>query len=321
MTTKGQFRRPSGPLGYRDFDGFGRWYTTSRYRKTGRAASPHTLRTKQIHLAQAANLLGAVEEVFLGSSLGDRQKVEDFLNALACQMTPGAMRSVVYALLSYADYAKAKGWVTVPAITTRDVPPRNPDPGITVYSEVELRTFVDAARGVDLRWWAFLAFLVDSGRRVGEALSLEWGWLRQDSRPAYFELPTTKNGDAQYIPLTARLADDVFSGAHMATLRSDARTGRKAFTRDPAKFVFPWRYTTVFARFGRFCDRTGLPNRGFHNFRHTVITDRLARGVPLQAVAALAGHRSVSTTDRRYNHTNALHYAKYVEMGVPSCGS
>jgi integrase len=69
----------------------------------------------------------------------------------------------------------------------------------------------------------------------------------------------------------------------------------------------------VESRFSRFAERAGLPDRGFHCFRHTVITERLARGVPLQAVSRLAGHSSVAVTDSRYNHADALAYSKYIE--------
>src|SRR4051812_23219582 len=48
-----------------------------------------------------------------------------------------------------------------------------------------METIISAARGVDRRVWAFLAFLSDSGRRVGEARSMEWVWMRLDVEPAH----------------------------------------------------------------------------------------------------------------------------------------
>lgn len=86
-----------------------------------------------------------------------------------------------------------------------------------------------------------------------------------------------------------------------------------SYSRDIEQHPFPWKYGTLHGRFARFCDRTGLPNRGFHCFRHTVITERLARGVPMHAVSRLAGHSSVAVTDARYNHADALSYAHYIE--------
>ena len=90
----------------------------------------------------------------------------------------------------------------------------------------------------------------------------------------------------------------------------DAREG---LSKDWQTFPFPWVYNSVHGRFERLCTRLGIEHRGLHCFRHTLITKRLASGVPIQAVAALAGHSSVATTDRRYNHTSALSYAAYVD--------
>ena len=125
----------------------------------------------------------------------------------------------------------------------------------------------------------------------------------------YFELPKSKNGDAQYVPLTRRLAGAVFTPENITKLKAE----QNGFLRSPQEFVFPWRYSTVYGMFGRFCDKTGLPNRGFHNFRHTVITERIARGVPIQAVATLAGHRSPAITMARYSHATALDYSRFLE--------
>lgn len=231
-------------------------------------------------------------------------------------MSPGAARVAVYALLNFAEYAVHQGWlasVNDACVTREDVPPRNPKTPITVYSADEMEAFVTAARGVDVRWWALITFLVDTGRRIGETLDIEWEWMRLDSDPAYVEFPFTKNGEPQYVPLTRRLRLDVFTPENIQWMKSHEKAGHMAFRRDVEKHPFPWEYTTVKGRFARFCERAGLPDRGFHCFRHTVITERLARGVPLQAVSRLAGHSSVAVTDARYNHADALAYSHFIE--------
>ena len=45
--------------------------------------------------------------------------------------------------------------------------------------------------------------------------------------------------------------------------------------------------------------------------QHTDAAEMLARGVPVQAVSAMLGHSSIATTDRRYNHCDALTFAHY----------
>lgn len=305
--------------GYRDFDAFGRWYTTKRLRETGRPASPNTIRTKQVHIARVCSLPELGEGVFTGNSLCDRAEVVFLLDRIAAQMSPGAARVVVYALLDWAAFLVAQGAVQGPeiALYKGDVPPKNPMPAISVYSAADMEAFVSAARGVDVRWWAFMAYLVDTGRRVGETLALRFSHFRLDETPPYVELPGTKNGDNQYVPLTARLAGEVFTPEHIEWMKqTPLRKGSSPHVGDHRSQPFPWSYNVAKARFTRFCERAGLPDKAFHCFRHTVITERLARGVPLQAVAALAGHRNVGTTDSRYNHTNALSYAAWVERSA-----
>jgi integrase len=125
----------------------------------------------------------------------------------------------------------------------------------------------------------------------------------------YFELPFQKNGQPQYVPLGERLTLEVFTAANVAKLKT---TGRPTLRRVAGEYVFPYSYATVYGRFGRFCERTGLPNRGLHNFRHTYATSQLIRGVPLQAVSALLGHSNPGITGRTYNHVNAMHFRQYV---------
>lgn len=151
-------------------------------------------------------------------------------------------------------------------------------------------------------------------------LSLRWDWLRLEETPPYFELPVNKSRRPQLIPLTQKLSQTIFTDENVLKLMHEERTGRRAFHRSPLEYPFPWAYATVNLRFRTFCEVVGVPNRGFHTFRHTKITGRLASGVPIHAVAALAGHASVSTTDRRYNHSTALNYVNYLDLGPPQDG-
>ena len=302
--------------GYDDFQEFRDWYRMQRRRRSGRTASEHTLRTKSVYLARTARETGAESPEVLANLLTQPVVAGRLLRHFEEAITPGAARVAVYALLNFAEYAVDQGWlssVNDSCITREDVPPRNPKAPISVYSEVEMEAFVRAARGVDLRWWALITFLVDTGRRIGETLSIEWDWVRLDADPAYVELPDTKNGEPQYVPLTRRLRDEVFTPANIEWMKSHEKAGHMAFRRDVSRHPFPWNYSTVKGRFERFCERTGLPDRGFHCFRHTVITERLARGVPLQAVSKLAGHSSVAVTAARYDHTDALTFSRYIE--------
>lgn len=292
-------------MSYKDFDDFGRWYTERRRRTTGRPASPITLRNKQQRVAY-------VQEHFSGEPselLGHRPTWEHFLDQQAARMTPGSLRTLVYAMKDYAEFLVAKGELEAHVITPGDVPPQNPLPAIDVYTEDEMARLLDSSWAKGQRWGMFINTLGHTGRRVGEVLSFRWDWLRLEENPAHILLPETKTGEPQYVPLNTVLREEVFTSLNIERLKAERRAGRNAWDRSPQDYPFPWSYSTVHGMFDRYCSRLGIENRGFHNFRHTVITGRLASGMPIQAVAALAGHSSVQTTDLRYNHTNALTYA------------
>ena len=235
------------------------------------------------------------------------------LDKLSLTVSPSTLRHYVWAVMDFGEYAIAQGWTEYVALTKADLPGKNPQPPIVCYSQDEVELLISAARGQGVRWWALMAFLGDSGRRIGEALSLRWEWLRLEAEVPYFELPYTKNGKAQYVPLGKRLREEVFTEANIQNLRYGYEAQTARFLRDAEAFPFPWTYAPAQIRFKRHCRRVGVPYRGFHNLRHTRATELLMRGVPIQAVSALLGHASVATTDALYNHATALSYARYNE--------
>lgn len=297
-----------------DFDEFCEWISERRANRSGSPLSKATLTTRRTTLVAVCKLTQCYSLTELAYLLTHRAQVESLLALLGQRMTRGAVRSYVFALRDFGDFATYKQMVRRPIqLYASDMPPRNRPKVIHVYSEAETAAFVDAARGRGLRWWAFMATLVDTGRRVSEVLSFEWERFRLETPPVYVELPVTKTGDAQYVPLPSRLRNEVFTPENIAKLKAERRSGNRRWNRDPEKYPFPWAYTTAYNMFSRFCEKADLPNRGFHNFRHTVITARIAQGMPIQAVAALAGHATPSVTLARYSHATALDYIRYVE--------
>lgn len=302
-------------LGPKDFECFTDWYSAKRRRETGSPARPTTVRTKRTHLSVSAQELCVSDMVSMAQQLTDRRAVEHLLERLSQRMSPGAMRTTIHTVRQFHEYAVTRGWTDRGcALTVADLPCRNPQRPITIYTPDETERLVVAARARGLRWWAFLATMVDTGRRVGEVLSLEWSWFHLQESPAYVELPHTKNGTPQYVPLGTRLHERVFTPENIVQLKTElvgAHGGR--FSRDPQTHPFPWTYPTVLRRFEWYCEAIGVPYRGLHCLRHTLITRRIAAGVPIQAVAALAGHSSPATTLARYSHATALDYARYVD--------
>ncbi len=136
------------------------------------------------------------------------------------------------------------------------------------------------------------------------------GNLKLEATPPHLDLPITKSKRQAYVPLTRRLRDDVWTAANIRSLKgtADPRIRDRIATQP-----FPWRYRTVQDKLRRLCQTASVPYHGYHAFRHTRATELLAKGVPIQAVSALLGHATISTTDRVYNHTTALSFVSYID--------
>lgn len=173
------------------------------------------------------------------------------------------MRSVVEALRQFGEFAQIQGWLSLSCTVTRaDVPAKNPPRPIVVYGADEVERMVLAALGRGVRWWAFMATMADTGRRVGEVLSFEWSWFRLAELPAYVELPVTKNGEPQYVPLGRRLREEVFTPENGVRLKRQEK-GRYGgtFARSTEVHPFPWGYSAVMGTFRRFCADIGVEYR------------------------------------------------------------
>lgn len=288
---------------------FMRWYDARVTRRMGYAPAAETLRAKRARLSSCLAITGCPTVERLASLLTDRGAAETVLDRMHARYAPVYVQGLVRTLLDVADFGRAMGWQDYCALRQQDVPTKLPRRSIEVYSESEVELIVSAARGQGLRWYALMATLADTGRRISEVLSLEWNRLHLDDPVPFFDLPTTKNKQQQYVPLSRRLREDVFTAENIATLRIPERR----FGRDTGQHPFPWSYGAVQDRFERYCRTVGVPHRGLHNLRHAMCTHLLARGAPIHAVQHLAGHSSVSTTERLYSHVTSLDFAEYLD--------
>jgi integrase len=237
--------------------------------------------------------------------------VTQLLNRLYASKAPGTVKGDLVALRQYGEYAIARGWTTRVAIEANDAPRSLPLRPIVVYERADIERLLLCAHDCrSLRYWALLATIVETGRRVGEILGLRWDNIKLDATPAHIDLRETKNKRQAYVPLSRRLRNDVWTAATIQNLKT---TGDPRIRDRLGAQPFPWHYRTVQDKLRRLCRDSNVPYRGYQAFRHTRATELLARGVPIHAVSALLGHANVVTTDRVYNHTTALSFVDYID--------
>ena len=131
-----------------------------------------------------------------------------------------------------------------------------------------------------------------AGMRVGEiaALRVSDVYEADGTVKAHIRLSSsqTKGGEARTVLLNAQVQEElrVYS-------RTLTRTG-------DAMFVSKWgkqmSANSLVQVFGRFYRQAGLSNASSHSGRRTFLTGLAHKGVNVRVLAALAGHKNISTT-------------------------
>ena len=137
---------------------------------------------------------------------------------------------------------------------------------------------------------AIVLLAVETAMRRGELLSLEWEFVRTETRTCF--LPITKNGSSREVPLSPT--------AHRI-LRDIPRSldGR----------VFPLTATALRGLWSRAIKRAGLSDLRFHDLRHEATSRFFEKGLNVMEVAAITGHKDLRML-QRYTHLRAEDLAK-----------
>jgi integrase len=165
---------------------------------------------------------------------------------------------------------------------------------VKVFSDDDLENIVKAcdeypqrnARGHDnrARVKALVLTLRYSGMRIGDVVGLQKSHLKGDK----LFLNTQKSGSKIYVPLTAVEALQAVDNGSSFFFWSGKGLRKSA--------VADWQ--RAIRRLLEIADVSGHP----HMFRHTFATDLLSRGIPIEDVSVLLGHKSVRITEAYYSH-------------------
>jgi integrase len=146
-------------------------------------------------------------------------------------------------------------------------------------------------------WYAAILAAGDAGMRMGEIIALEWkdvdfpsGNLRIRRSSWYGVVGTTKGGRERVVPMTRRLAAALKAVRHLR--------GPLVFSSMDGQALTPGRMDKPLSKLAK---QAGLRDIGWHALRHTFCSHLAMRGAAPVAVQKLAGHESVTTT-QRYMH-------------------
>lgn len=145
-------------------------------------------------------------------------------------------------------------------------------------------------------------FLIDTGMRVGECCALTWDRVFLDGAQAYIFVARGKSKSARrYLPLTADAKailerQKTISRSQYVFVRLGGRVDKDLW------YTAPLSRHTLSQQFTKRRRDMGLPwDAVLHSTRHTALTDLGAAGADAFTIQAIAGHASV-TTSQRYVH-------------------
>ena len=140
------------------------------------------------------------------------------------------------------------------------------------------------------------------GLRIGECCALTWDRVHLDEREPYIFIDRGKTKRAtRYVPLTQEargilMDQKMISRSNYVFVRHGERVKKELWYKAPVS------RHTISGQFSERRNRMGLPwDAVLHSTRHTALTDLGAAGADAFTIKQVAGHASV-TTSERYVH-------------------
>ena len=229
-----------------------------------------------------------------------RDDIEDFKVWLAARprqrggtITPETHRQRLRMVRSFFERIIEWDWPDAPArnpVINADIP-KKPEPLPRFLDDADAAKFMTAAReSTDPRDRLVVELLARTGMRAGELADLEADAVVQIGGNHWLRIPLGKLRNDRYVPLHPQLVD--LLGQWTAVNVEHVRAHRRlvADHRGPLN-----RHTIgrIIHRVGR---AAGVDGVHPHRLRHTLATQAINRGMRLEAIAALLGHKKMEMT-------------------------
>ena len=287
-------------------------------------AADHTLR-------QFARWLVTNTEVTVVADI-TRTDVEDFKVWLAARpgaktptMSPNTQRQRLRMIRIFLERLIEWDWPDAPGrnpILHGDIPPR-PEPLPKFLNDQDAAKLMAAARAHHLpRYRLVVEMLARTGLRASELCELAGDAVTRIGDAHWLRVPVGKLRNDRFIPLHPDLV------VLLAEWTADNATHIRAQRRLIADHHVPIHRRTVHRIVATTARKAGIGHVHPHQLRHTLATQAINRGMRLEAIAALLGHRSMEMTltyariaDRvvadEYEAVTAQIDALYNTAGVP----
>ncbi len=128
------------------------------------------------------------------------------------------------------------------------------------------------------------ALSFETAMRRGEIVKISKGHIEFERNRLY--VPEAKNGYARYVPLNSKA---------VAILK------KRLSVMNNKSFLYDVNAESLSKAFRRSCKRLGIEGLSFHSLRHSAITRYARRGLSVNQLKVISGHRSTEMLER-YTH-------------------
>jgi site-specific recombinase XerD len=260
--------------------------------------APRSVEVADNVLRQFARWLLAATSVTTAAGIS-RGDIEDFKLWLAARpvratgrLSASTYRQRLRTLRMFFERIIEWDWPDAPPrnpVIGGDIPPR-PDPLPKFLNDQDAATLMAAARAAaDPRDRLVVELLARTGMRAGELAGLEADAVVRIGEAHWLRIPLGKLRNDRYVPLHPQLVAllAAWTATNLDHIRRHTRLA--ADHRGP---INRYQIGRIVGRIGRSCGISVHP----HQLRHTLATQAINRGMRLEAIAALLGHRKMEMT-------------------------
>lgn len=179
-----------------------------------------------------------------------------------------------------------------------------------ILSKLEYRALRDAARD-DLRTYALIEVLLQTGITISEVSEMELGHLKINNGTGELYVPAKNNKEERTIPLNRAVIDALKK--YIEEERPKIEGAENVFI---TKTGNPLLVRNIRSTVQRFYKLAGVENAKVNDLRHTFVAHHLANGTNLMHLSKIAGHMRVSTTERYLEYIEVEAKDEKTELGV-----
>ncbi len=145
---------------------------------------------------------------------------------------------------------------------------------------------------------AVIFFAINTGMRKGEIQKLKWNEINFNQ--GYIAITETKNGEVRYAPMNDTIREVLVS------IRKHPASPYVFCSKDGEPYDFRKSFETALRK-------SGILDFRFHDLRHTFASHLAMKGVDLNTIRELLGHKSLDMT-LRYSHLSKDHKMRAVSI-------